>query len=105
MIADHPLLGVGPGNFQDFYTRYKIPQASEEPVDPHNFLVEIAATAGVPAMLLFVAALLLFALRAGLLCLSGRQTGGARGGRKRLRVGLAQPPYPQPLSREGRGEQ
>ncbi|MDO4559242.1 MAG: O-antigen ligase family protein, partial [Planctomycetia bacterium] len=28
MIADHPLTGVGPGNFQSIYTRYKLPWSS-----------------------------------------------------------------------------
>ncbi|MEX2173706.1 MAG: O-antigen ligase family protein [Pirellulaceae bacterium] len=50
MIADHPLLGVGPGQFQEFFARYKLPQASETVSDPHNFLLEIWATAGTPAL-------------------------------------------------------
>jgi len=41
MIADKPLLGCGPGNFQHEYTQYKLPQASEEVADPHNFIIEI----------------------------------------------------------------
>ena len=48
MIADHTLLGCGPGNFQEHYARYKLPQASETVGDPHNFLLEIWATAGTP---------------------------------------------------------
>ena len=54
MIADYPLLGCGPGNFQEVYATYKLPQASETVADPHNFLLEIWATAGTPALLLFV---------------------------------------------------
>ncbi len=61
MIADHPWLGCGPGNFQDAYTRYKLPEASEEIADPHNFLLEIWATAGTPAALAFLAVLGCFA--------------------------------------------
>ena len=57
MIADHPWLGCGPGNFQDTYTQYKLPEASEEIADPHNFLLEIWATAGTPAVLAFLAVL------------------------------------------------
>ncbi len=53
MIADHPLFGVGPGQFQDVYTRYKAPTASEVVADPHNLFLEVAATAGLPALLLF----------------------------------------------------
>lgn len=54
MIRDHFWLGCGPGNFQDYYTQYKLPQASEEIKDPHNFLFEIWATAGTPAMLALI---------------------------------------------------
>ena len=55
MIADYPLLGCGPGNFQEAYAAYKLPQASEMVADPHNFLLEIWATAGTPAILLLLA--------------------------------------------------
>jgi O-antigen ligase len=55
MIADHPLLGVGPGNFQQHYARYALPQASEVVADPHNFLFELWATAGTPALLALLA--------------------------------------------------
>ncbi len=51
MIADHPWLGVGPGNFQAEYTRYKLPQAAEEVAEPHNFLLEVWATAGTLAVI------------------------------------------------------
>lgn len=61
MIADHPWLGVGPGNFGDHYTRYKLATASEEITDPHNFLLELAATAGLPALLAMLL-VMLFAL-------------------------------------------
>jgi len=61
MIADRPLVGCGPGNFQHAYTAYKLPQASEEVADPHNFLLEIWATAGTLTMLAFLAVLGCFA--------------------------------------------
>ncbi len=57
IIGDRPLLGCGPGNFQDAYTAYKLPAASEEVADPHNFLLEVWATAGTPAMLALLAVL------------------------------------------------
>jgi len=57
MIADHPVAGCGPGNFQNAYTRYMLPEASEEIADPHNFLMEVWATAGTPAVLALVAVL------------------------------------------------
>ncbi len=55
MIKDHPWLGCAPGNFQDEYTRYKLPQASEVVADPHNLIFEVWATCGTPAMLAFLA--------------------------------------------------
>lgn len=54
IIADRPVFGCGPGNFQYTYTGYMLPEASEEIADPHNFLFEVWATAGTPAMLLLV---------------------------------------------------
>jgi len=61
MIADHPIAGCGPGNFQDTYTRYMLPEASEEIADPHNFLMEVWATAGTPSLLALLAVLGAFA--------------------------------------------
>ena len=61
LIAEHPWIGCGPGNFQDTYTAYKLPEASEEVTDPHNFLLEVWATAGTPAMLALLAMLAAFA--------------------------------------------
>jgi len=61
MIADYPWLGCGPGNFQQYYTAYKLPAASETVADPHNFLLEVWATAGTPAALALLALLLVFA--------------------------------------------
>ena len=63
MIGDHPWLGCGPGQFQDAYTQYKLPQASEEIRDPHNFVLEVWATAGSPAALALVVGLALFVYR------------------------------------------
>ena len=60
MIADRPWLGCGPGNFQDVYTQYKLPEASEEVADPHDFLLEVWATSGSPALLALLAVLGLF---------------------------------------------
>lgn len=52
MLDDYPVNGCGPGNFQLFYTTYKLPQSSEVIADPHNFPLEIAASAGWPALML-----------------------------------------------------
>ena len=54
MILDHPLTGVGPGNFQSIYTQYKRPWSSEEIADPHHFLMELGACYGIPILLLFI---------------------------------------------------
>ncbi len=61
MVADHPWVGCGPGQFQQSYTAYKLPESSEEIADPHNFLLETAAEAGVPALVALIAVLGLFA--------------------------------------------
>ncbi len=63
MIGDHPWFGCGPGNFQHYYTAYKAPEASESIADPHNLFFEVAATAGVPALLALVALLIVAAWR------------------------------------------
>ena len=42
--------GFGPGNFLAPYLRHKLPQASEEISDPHDFVLEVWATAGVWAV-------------------------------------------------------
>jgi tetratricopeptide (TPR) repeat protein len=57
MIRDYPLFGVGPGQFQDYYATYKLPAASEVVQDPHNWLLEVWATAGTPAAILLIAML------------------------------------------------
>ena len=46
VILDNPVFGTGPGNFRDHYLRYKLPQSSEEISDPHQFILDVAANAG-----------------------------------------------------------
>jgi len=46
MYADHPLTGVGPGNFGHFYSRYKPAAAIESVSAPHNFLFSILTQYG-----------------------------------------------------------
>ena len=53
LVACYPWLGCGPGQFQDTYTQFKLPQASETIADPHNFVLEVVAVLGLPAALLF----------------------------------------------------
>jgi tetratricopeptide (TPR) repeat protein len=61
VIGHRPWLGCGPGQFRDAYTAYKLPEASEEVADPHNFLLEVWATAGTPALLALLAVLACYA--------------------------------------------
>ena len=99
MIAERPLVGCGPGNFQDAYTAYKLPEASEEVADPHNFLLEVWATAGTPAMLALLAMLASFAwaMRHCPACAAGRPKGrhfcppADEPGRRPPRAGVCRP--------------
>jgi len=59
MYADHPFTGVGPGNFGDFYTRYKTAAALESVADPHNFPLSILTQYGPLGLLGFLAMLLM----------------------------------------------
>ncbi len=51
VVRDHPLLGVGPGAFQQHYLKYKRPESSEEIADPHNFVLDLWANGGSLAVL------------------------------------------------------
>lgn len=68
IIAEHPWLGVGPGNFANAYLRHKLPFSSEEIREPHHWGVELACTVGLPALgmyLLLLTATVLSLGRAG----------------------------------------
>jgi len=75
--------GVGPGNFAGPYLQHKLPQSSEEIVDPHNLFLEIWATGGAWALLALVAA-----LASGIWILLGRSP---RAGASDDRAGGVQP--------------
>ncbi|MHC4876258.1 MAG: O-antigen ligase family protein [Planctomycetota bacterium] len=51
VIAERPLLGVGPGQFRDHYLRHKLPESSEEIADPHQAILDVWSNAGLPALL------------------------------------------------------
>jgi O-antigen ligase len=55
MYADHPLKGVGPGNFAHYYTHYKPAEALETVADPHNFLLSILTQYGPLGLIGFLA--------------------------------------------------
>lgn len=50
MIQDHPVFGVGPGNFRQHYFAFKLPGASEEILDPHNLILDVWANGGLLAL-------------------------------------------------------
>jgi hypothetical protein len=58
IYAAHPLVGVGWENFGPHYLAARLPAASEEIKDPHNFLVRFATELGVLGLALCVAWLL-----------------------------------------------
>jgi O-antigen ligase len=49
--------GLGPGNFAGPYLRHKLPQSSEEIQDPHNMVLDVWSTAGLPAAIVLVVTL------------------------------------------------
>ena len=57
MYADHPLTGVGPGNFSDYYPHYKPPSALESVADPHNWPLSLIAQYGPLGLIGFLAML------------------------------------------------
>ncbi len=54
IFALHPLLGVGWDNFSLHYLAWRLPQASEEIKDPHNFVARVAVEAGMVGVGLLV---------------------------------------------------
>lgn len=54
MAAEHPVFGVGPGNFKSQYLRYREAGAGEAIADPHNFVFETIAAGGFVALALLV---------------------------------------------------
>lgn len=64
IFATHPLLGVGPGGFQNAYLLAKPPMSPEEVRSPHSVLIDFGATLGI-AGLAWGAMVLRLAWRAG----------------------------------------
>jgi hypothetical protein len=63
MIGERPWLGVGPGNFGENYTRVMDETTEEKIKEPHNFILEMGANAGVFATLGLLVALGAFFVR------------------------------------------
>jgi len=55
MYADHPFAGVGPGNFPQYYLRYKPAEALESVTDPHNFVLSVLTEYGPLGLIGFLA--------------------------------------------------
>lgn len=55
MVAQAPLLGVGPGQFQARYEAFRVPESTEQIADPHNLFWQALTTGGIPAGLLLLA--------------------------------------------------
>ena len=55
IYADHPVTGIGGGNFGNFYTHYKNPSALETVADPHNFVLSILTQYGPLGLIGFLA--------------------------------------------------
>ena len=55
LFVHHPFLGVGWGNFGPNYLAYRLPQAAEDPADPHNFIVRAFVELGVVGGILMIA--------------------------------------------------
>ena len=51
VLKDAPLLGAGLGNFRSAYLRHKLPGASEEVLDPHNWVLEAWTGGGLLGLL------------------------------------------------------
>jgi O-antigen ligase len=55
MIADHPLLGVGPGEVRAWYGHYRRPEAIRPSTGHlHNSAIQIAAERGLPALVVWI---------------------------------------------------
>jgi tetratricopeptide (TPR) repeat protein/O-antigen ligase len=59
MYADHPITGVGPGNFSDYYTQYKPAAALESVADPHDWPLSLLTQFGPLGLIGFLAMLCL----------------------------------------------
>lgn len=57
MVEDHPITGVGPGNFSDYYSHYKPPAALESVADPHNWPLSLITQYGPLGLIAFLAML------------------------------------------------
>ena len=50
IVREHPILGIGPGNFRQHYLRHKAAESSEEIADPHNLILDVWTSGGIVAL-------------------------------------------------------
>ena len=58
VVREHPVFGVGPGNFRQHYLRFKLPESSEEIADPHNLILDLWTSGGLFALIGFAGCLI-----------------------------------------------
>jgi len=54
MTADHPIIGVGPGNFAEQYINYRDEFSDRAFTHAHNDILNVAAVAGIPASIFYL---------------------------------------------------
>jgi O-antigen ligase len=54
MIADYPIFGVGPGNFESNYETYRDEKSRRIYTGAHNDVLNVAAIAGLPAAVFYL---------------------------------------------------
>lgn len=55
MINDHPIIGVGPGEFKNVYdASYKSPEVTQDMIHTHNNFIQILAESGIVGLIGFI---------------------------------------------------
>lgn len=62
MVLEYPWFGVGPGNFQSLYERFRELSTTEQIAEPHNLFIETLASGGFVALGLLVSMLIAIAV-------------------------------------------
>lgn len=60
MLMDHPVIGIGPGRFADYFPSYRPPEILYRVDHAHNDLLELAAEIGLVGMVILAISILLF---------------------------------------------
>ncbi|HBV64445.1 MAG TPA: hypothetical protein DEF45_15650 [Rhodopirellula sp.] len=62
MVLDYPWFGVGPGNFQALYERFRELSTTEQIAEPHNLFIETLTSGGFVALGLLISMLIAIAV-------------------------------------------